>query len=124
MSVFEIILTIFGGLYVLGIFALILWMTPLVIFDRKWYKAYYLIRSYNHWVTHVLKQPELIIYPCECIVNLEQTSVWKTMFWSFWDFYTDVDVFHSLHRYYHSSDYIDLKQFAHYKKGWVEHDNK
>lgn len=124
MSVFGIILTVFGVIYALEIIALIVWMTPLVIFDRKWCKAYYLVISYNHWVRTVLNKPELTIYPCECVVDLEQTSVWKTMFWSFWDFYIDIDVFHSLHRYYNSSDYIDIKEFMPYKKGGSQNESE
>jgi hypothetical protein len=123
MSVFGIILAVIGGIYTLGIIALIVRITPLVIFDGKWYKAYYLVISYNHWVRTVLNKPELTIYPCECIVNLEQTSVWKTMFCSFWDFYTDIDVLHSLRRYYNSSDYIDIKEFMRYKKGGSQNEN-
>lgn len=124
MSVFGIALIIISGICALGIITFIVWLIPLVIFDHKWYKAYCLIHSYNHWVINVLQQPELTICSREYIVNLEQVSEWKTIFWSFWDFYTDIDVFHSLYRYYNSSDYIDIKEVTHYKKGDSQNENE
>ena len=122
MNAWLIILTVFAIIYFISIFALIIFITPLVIFDRKWYKAYYLVCSYNRWVQDTLKNPELEICPTEYIINLSKTSAWKTLFWDFWDFYTDVDVRNSLYRYYNSSDYIDIKIFKPKTKGWIGHE--
>ena len=124
MSILEITFVIVGDLYLLALIALITWMVPLAVFDRKWNKAYYLICSYNYWVCTVLNKPELEICPYESLINFEVSIGLKALFCSFWTFYTDIDVIHSLYRYYNSADYIDIKEFMLYKKGNSQNENE
>lgn len=124
MNLIEIALALFGCVYSIAIIALIIRLIPLVLFDRKWAKAYYLMCSYNHWVTEVLNKPELVVHPGDNLLDLTTTSEIRTMFLSFWNFYTDTDVRISMQRYYKSDNYIDPKTIMNRQKGLVYHEDK